>query len=173
MKSYSWILRILVAALIASFAPSLSSAQITSGKVLMDKIVIPAGAPEPVQFAASELNKYLKKSVGVDLPVVTGSPARGAFFITTVQVSPGVDKNAGEFAKEAGRKFDRSITAEREGCVYMVGENPRSALYAVYDFLQDRLGIRFYGTGKLNEVVPVHKGFKIKIGDDVAHGFGS
>ena len=38
----------------------------------------------------------------------------------------------------------------------MVGENPRSALYAVYDFLQDRLGIRFYGPGAINEIVPTH-----------------
>ncbi|MHB8972291.1 MAG: DUF4838 domain-containing protein [Pirellulaceae bacterium] len=142
----------------------ITSGRITSGTVQLDKIVIPTNAPEPVTFAASELHAYLQQSTGVDLPITVGDPVGGALFITTASLSPAAEEKTGGFTNESNRRFDRTIIAERAGCVYLVGENPRSALYAVYDFLQDRLGIRFYGTGAVNEIVPFHETLEIEPG---------
>lgn len=142
----------------------IARAQVLYDDIRLERIIIPPNSPEPLRFAAEELKAYLEKSVGADLPVLKGVPARGAFFITTPQLTPDIDKQAGGFTPETNRKFDRTLIAERQGCVYLIGENPRSALYAVYDLLQDRLGVRFYGPGAINEIVPVHKKLDLKPG---------
>lgn len=168
MRTNSWILQLLIATTTAIFTNFAAQAQVTSGNVQITKIAIPANAPEPVTFAASELKAYLKKSTGADLPILTGDSPSGAFFISTSQLSPSAEKKVGGFSKETNRKFDRATIAERDGCVYLVGENPRSALYAVYDFLQDRLGIRFYGPGA--EIVPVHTKLELAPGMTLRKG---
>lgn len=139
-------------------------AQIVCGDLRLDRIVVPERSPEPIRFAAEELRAYLKRSVGVDLPIKCGGPERGAFFITATGLTSGAEEKVGGFTHEPNRKFDRTVIAERGGCFYLIGENDRSALYAVYDFLQERVRIRFYGPGPANEVVPAHKELKIEAG---------
>jgi hypothetical protein len=42
---------------------------------------------------------------------------------------------------------DRALVVAKSGCVYLIGENNRSSLYAVYDFLQEFASIEFFGPG--------------------------
>lgn len=116
-------------------------------------IRVPPESPEPVRFAASELQAYLRKAAGVNLPIVEGKPEKGAFYVCTSSLEPEAEVEVGGFS-ESG--FDRSLIAVRGDCVYLVGENPRAAVYAVYDFLQARLGLRFFGPGPEHEIVPLH-----------------
>lgn len=135
--------------------------KITCGKVAITKITVPTDAPKPVRFAAKELRAYLKKGLGINFPIREGKPERGNFFITTAQLSPRALKKAGGFEK---RTFDRALVFEQGGCVWLIGENPRSALYAVYDFLQKKLGARFFAPGEEHEIVPSHERLHLELG---------
>ena len=142
-------------------------ASLTLNNRPFERISYPGNAPESVRFAAAELRRYLNISLGVNLRTEQGTPARGTIFITVKgKESPWVIKTGG-FQK--GR-YDRSIIGDCNGCLLIAGENPISALYAVYDFLQQQLGLRFYGPGGAHEHIPartklnLEKGFILKTG---------
>jgi hypothetical protein len=118
----------------------------------VEHIRMAPGSPEPVRFAASELQVYLRKAVGVDLPVAEGKLEKGTFFVSTWQFAPEATAGIGDLGEDG---FDRCAIGVHDGCVYLIGENPRSALFAVYDFLQACLGVRFLGPGTDHEFVPV------------------
>ncbi len=126
-------------------------AGITLDQTAIERVSYPKGAPAPVRFAAEELQSYLKESLGVAIDAGEGAPSKGSFFISTTEVSPKLTAEVGPF--EEG-KYDRCIIAGRNGRILMIGENPISALYAVYDFLQEKLNIRFFGPGHEHEYIP-------------------
>jgi len=135
--------------------------KIILGKKPVERITYPDDAPPPIRFAAEELQTYLKESLNVEIDVEKGVPAKGAFFISTSELNPEVAADAGPF--EEG-KYDRCIVSCQDDCVFMIGENPMSALYAVYDFLQDRLNIRFFAPGREHEYIPTHSALHLENG---------
>jgi len=127
--------------------------KITLGQTSVRRIFYPQNASAPVQFAAQELQSYLKKSLNVAIDAREGVSAKGAFFLSTVQANPEAIAKAGPFKKG---KYDQSVAFGRDGCIFMIGENPVSVLYAVYDFLQACLNIRFFAPGRQHEYIPKH-----------------
>lgn len=123
---------------------------ITADRALVTTIRVAAGAPAPVVFAAHELQRYLAMAVGAALPVEEGGAGRGACYV-------GVE--SGAVLGSVG--FDRAAVAVIDGGVRLVGENPRSALYAVYDFLRDFLDVRFWGPGEAFEDVPARPALEL------------
>jgi hypothetical protein len=123
---------------------------IIAGSSQITRIVIPAQAPGPLALAAMELQKYARLTLGNELPVAPDKPQAGAFFITTPQLTPLAPMEA----LEEPSRHDRCQVTVRDGCVWLVGENERSALYAVYDFLRLHLNVGFFGPGEEHEVVP-------------------
>jgi hypothetical protein len=113
----------------------------------LTRIRYPAGASETVKFAASELARYVEKVSGAKLSVAEGKPERGAMFLSTT-----LPKNLRLEFQTNG--FDRALVVAKQGCVYLIGENDRSALYAIYDFLQDFGRIEFFGPGERHEYIP-------------------
>lgn len=111
-------------------------------------IVIPTN-PAPVEeTAAAELQQYLNKTYGVELPIVSESKASGkAFYIGRT-----------DYAKAAGitgKSVENWIIKEDNGNVILTGgvkENDRGIIYAVYHFLEDIVGVRWWSN--FEEYIP-------------------
>lgn len=109
-------------------------------------------APTPVAFAATEFTNLLKRASGADFPVI----ADGAAPENSIVI--GEPKSASEIRKRfpglATNGNDRISIKLDEGRLYIVGDKPRSALYAIYSFLDRELDIRFLWPGEDGEFVP-------------------
>ena len=96
--------------------------------------------------AVSEFRRALKLISGVDFPVLDKSSTATDFPLSNV-VYIGVDS--------ALAKTPDLIRMEtRAGNLYLTGGSPRSALYAVYEFLREQLGVRWLWPGEDGEFLP-------------------
>ncbi len=122
---------------------------LAKGGVSNWSILLPANAGIVERFAADELAKYVKKISGAK--IMFADPA-GAKPVSNV-IHIGLRRElAAEFGIDCGPDgelptpaegfdgYELSITPER---IVIAGENPRGALYGVYDILE-RLGCRWY-----------------------------
>ncbi len=90
--------------------------------------------------AASELQSYLKKITGAELPIVTDSTAPTKYEIIVGKTNREAD---GEFDREE-LGDDGFVIKTVEKKLWLVGGQTRGTLYSVYTFLEDYLGCRFY-----------------------------
>jgi len=119
-------------------------------------IVIPAKAVPAEVFAASELQRYLHKMTGTQLPLVNEEEQGNG-----PVVSVGATKQAERAAAVPRRRYpqDGSYRLYSAGPnIHVVGCSPRGTLYAVYDMLE-RLGCRWFAPGYdfykgMNDLVP-------------------
>lgn len=137
---------------------------ISVSDVSLSSIRYALGASETVRFAASELSRYLLQATGATLPVSVGRPEAGVMFVTADM--PSELRNS--FQRN---RFDRALVTAKEGCVYLVGENDRSTLYCVYDFLQQYAHIEFFGPGESHECIPPVK--RITLSPTINTKYGS
>ena len=111
--------------------------------------------------ASTELQKYLKQISGVEVPIVTDSTEPVAKEIVVGKTNREAD---GEFDRE--ELGDDGLVIKTNGKkLFLVGGEQRGTLYAVYTFLEEYLGCRFY----LNDVekVPEQKTISLeKIEED-------
>jgi len=149
-------------------------------------IVIPDDPSLTESFAAEELATYLKKSTGAVLPVLkeketSAKPPEG-----TVVLVGGTEKtkalgitlkgitNGGFLVRRTGNflvfrgEDDRTIiyTGYYDGKAIPVDPRQRSetrhgTLFAVYDFLEKNVGVRWYWPGDLGEVVPARSSVSV------------
>ena len=103
-------------------------------------IVRGENASESEITAALELQKYLKKITGVELPIVKDSESETEFEIIVGKTSR---ENDGEFDRNE-LKDDGFIIKTRGKKLLLVGGEQRGTLYSVYTFLEEYLGCRFY-----------------------------
>lgn len=122
------------------------------GGISLSSIVIGEDATELTSYAASELQKYLRKSFGSAPDIKRGAPSAGCMHLVQ---RPFPDN---------GKLFDRTMIQDRGGWLELAGENPISVLYAVYDFLKSCLGIRFFAAGEAFEYVPQTVAFSLPNG---------
>lgn len=105
-------------------------------------IVIDKDAPLSEQYAASELQAWLKEVGGVSLPIVgldEGEPGK--------RLVVGYNSIVKDLVPEARIQSpsDDSFTwCSKGGDILFWGGSERGTLYSVYDFLEDQLGIRWY-----------------------------
>ena len=109
------------------------------------RIVLPPRALEPVVYAARELRDYLEKISGQRLSIFPGE--QPAFGDIAVGIPP-----VGEMVLSDG---ERVRIKTESGILFLAGDGTRGTLYAVYTFLEEFLGVRWY-TSKV-EKVPKHK----------------
>jgi len=110
--------------------------------------------------AASELQSYLLKITGAELPIVTDTAAAAEKEIVV-----------GLTNREADGAYDRTELAE-DGFIletesqklWIIGGERAGTLYGVYEFLESYLGCRFY-TAEL-EKVPEAKNISLSIAED-------
>lgn len=113
--------------------------------------VIVSGGGECEKFAAEELRGFIKQSTGAELPVK--SREEGKPFISigkTAELSAA--KIEPQWKKQRKDSFFCSIV---NGNIFLSGKRERGTLYAVYDFLEKNLGVRFLASDET--YVPKHK----------------
>jgi len=128
-------------------------------RIPVRRIVYPPQVSPILCRAAGELQYYLKKSLGVELRVEEGEPGEGSFYISAVGIEPELLALVGAFEKG---KYDSSFAAGKDHILFLAGENPLSALFAVYDFLQECLDIRFFAAR--HEFVPEKEELRLRNG---------
>ena len=127
------------------------------------RIVVKPSAPLPVSFGAKELSGYLEKITGAKLQIAS-EPAEG---LHNVCIGTLADK---ELVREAGireeeLKEDGFALSAANGRLYIIGQNPRGALYGSYGILKKYGGVRWlvpgpdgeYYSRKTNVTIPDQK----------------
>jgi len=130
----------------ATFAGTAQTPLFDSGRSGWEICISPT-ASSAEQRAAGELRDYLKKISGAELPINRDGtvPGRNRIIIGT----DGNEKN--------GVENDSFRIRTQGDNLYLTGSNPRSALYAVYGFLEKVCGVHWFHPGAGGEVVPVRK----------------
>lgn len=117
------------------------------------QIVIPVKADAAESYAAKELQTALKKISGADFAVINSDEAKpGQIIIGSLATSPAVQKQE----KALGlKKSNTEMLAVKtlNNTLYLAGDVPRGALYAVYSFLQKQLGVRWFWPGDDGEYI--------------------
>lgn len=113
-------------------------------------IVVAAGSAEPVKFAASELSAYLGRITGRQPKILENG--KGMFYVS-LPAEECVPANIREQLKGHGQ--EAFVIESKEGRLYLVGNSPRAAVYAVYGFLEKHLGCRWYTPDPAEEIVPL------------------
>ena len=93
--------------------------------------------------AAGELQRTIKIMSGVELPIISGSDFKAQTIVIKVGEVPG-----------ATAKDDAFQVYTKDGKICCTGSNPRSALYAVYAFLEKVCGVRWVWPGASGEFIP-------------------
>ncbi len=105
---------------------------IENGKTTYE-IVLPDNSKSDIKKAATELQSYLEKSTGVKIPVTNtqnSTPDKNKIFV-------GQNKN--------NLKTAHTILIKTDGKnLIITGGNAKSTLYAVYTFLENYIGCRWY-----------------------------
>lgn len=102
------------------------------------RIVISRAASPGTRYAAEELAKYLKAASGAVFPVVTDDSPPEEREIVLGRTGRAGTPPAGPL------KNDGYILRTAGGKLFLTGENERGDVYAVYGFLERKLGFRFY-----------------------------
>ena len=115
----------------------LDPAALAGGKDAAGKAVV-----TPAQHAAHELGDFLRQVTGADFRVVvTSEPAAGPMLV----VGPGaVQRRLWPEVRLDNLHPDGIVLASRDGNLLLAGDEPRGTLYAVYSFLQDAVGCRWW-----------------------------
>ena len=126
-------------------------------------IVLSSVATEAEKFASVELQTYLKKVSGIEIPVKFDSEEISENRILVGQT---------RFTKELGLSTDdlkqegfRIKTIDNN--LALVGRDDAGTQFAIYTFLEEYLGVRWFWPGELGEVVPQMKTIQINQIDDI------
>jgi hypothetical protein len=142
-KKISGVLLLATGMVLSSCSPGRTDRQACIGKNgNIQSIGIPANADTVIRTAATELQRYLEKITGKELPIVSGAAAND----TTHQIRFVLTEDTA--LKWDGYKTD--IGNER---IVLSANEPRGLLYAAYDLLE-RSGCSFVYPGESEEVVP-------------------
>jgi antitoxin (DNA-binding transcriptional repressor) of toxin-antitoxin stability system len=140
------------------------------------RIVLPADSNSIAQFAAQELQAFLTQSLGQSIPIVDLPQDQGVNLI--------ISKNADALQlglDVASLPRDGFYIHVHQNNVYLLGRDDQSVvmdqviekglwaqcfergtLFAVYDFLERFVGVRFYFPGDMGTIIPSHNDLIIK-----------
>jgi len=106
------------------------------------RIYVGEGAAGPVLFAAEELQRYIHEATGNALEVsrMAGLAGKHVVCLAADGSAPGEWLRGPE---DAGEETYRISSVAGGGRVFS-GGSPRAVLYAVYDFLEEEVGYRWY-----------------------------
>ena len=139
-------------------------------------IVIPAKPLDAVRYAANELKYHLDKAFGADFAIVAEDALAGSkmpchFFLGATK--------AAEVAKVPGRELkpdERYLKIQGNG-LYLVGKDSNikyahipkmwtvrslGTLYAVYDFLETELKVKWLWPGETGEIIPKRSSLSVR-----------
>ncbi|MFA6240746.1 MAG: DUF4838 domain-containing protein [Candidatus Hydrogenedentales bacterium] len=136
---------IVVVALCACFA-SLAQAQeqlvLAENGASAFRIVVGASASPSEHYAANELQRFLKEITGVELPIATDADP-----IQPHEILVGKSKHLDSLNLNidwAALGTEGIVMRTHEGHLVLAGGTKRGAMYAVYNFLDEVLGCRWF-----------------------------
>ena len=172
-------------ALAACVAPALAEkpafVAVRDGKAMAD-IVLGENANGVEQFAADELAYHIAKASGAELEIVTEGKADLSrmpyhFFVGATEAARsaglpvGKLENEERLLKTVGNGFyllGGDVASTKKAAVSSWGASARGTMYAVYDFLETDMGVRWLWPGKSGEYVP--KAATIAVGNVARRG---
>ena len=133
-------------ALMCSTLTLAAATMVSSGKSSWQIVISPRATSTEV-YAANELQAHLLEMSKAKLPIVKSDtiPAKNAIVIGFAKTMPALPADLTKFETA---EQDTLRVAYRNGNLYCVGNSHRSALYAVYAFLKNVCGVRWYRPGK-------------------------
>ena len=131
-------------------SPRESNITLVADGVSRATIVVSPKASDQVRFAARELQAHLKIASGAEIKIVTDNQPHSG-----VVISVGHTSYAEKAGIDAARLRREGFVIEtRGGNLALVGRDDDGTQFAVYEFLERQLGVRWYWPGELGEVVP-------------------
>jgi len=136
---------------------------ITDNGLPQSVIVINTEATETEKFAAQELQTYLRKISGVEIPVKTDSenPQGNRILVGQNRLTEELDLKTDNLSREG---FHIKTIGND---LVLVGVDDTGTQFGVYTFLEKYLGVRWFWPGELGEVIPHIKTIKIEPIDDI------
>ncbi len=121
------------------------------------KVCLASQADPATVYAAQELTNALKKISGCDFGLQVGGPFPAAHAIVIGDLGdPEVAARASALQLSQGA-VEQTVVRTLDGRLYLAGNQPRGALYAVYAFLQRELGVRWLWPGPDGEFMPARE----------------
>jgi hypothetical protein len=120
------------------------SALIAENGVAKAVIVIAEDASEPEQHAAAELAEFLEQITGAEFEVVSPPAADSPRLLVGAEAAKLAEP---DFSTE-GLGTDGVVIRRVGDDLILAGGNPRGTLYAVYTFLEDELGCRWWSSSE-------------------------
>lgn len=117
-------------------------------------------APESVREAARELQHYVKKVSGADLPITTAPPVGNFIAIGDSGLLPSRELPVRGIPPEGYRIISRNgnffIVGNdtSDNATTVTGENSTGSLFGTYAFIEAYLGVRWFMPGEVGEYVP-------------------
>ena len=105
-------------------------------------IVVAEDAPPPVGHAAEELAGFLKQITGANFDIVGQAPAGK----TRLLIGPQAARLAESGFSTEGLGAEGIVIRTSGNNLILAGGHPRGTLYAVYTFLEDSLGCRWWSS---------------------------
>lgn len=115
------------------------------------KICISPESGEQGQYAADELASFLKKISGADFQIEKTDKASSEKAIVLGAITDPIMKDHAAALKLAAAEDDEIVIRTIGKNLYIAGSNRRSALYAVYTFLEKALDVHFFWQGESGE----------------------
>jgi len=138
------LLTFLLAAVVCAKTAKEGVVRIADNKIAQAVIVIAEDAGEPEQHAAAELAEFLEQITGAEFEVVS-PPAVGR---ARLLVGPKAAKLAEPDFTVEGLGTDGIVIRSVGNDLILAGGYPRGTLYAVYTFLEDELGCRWWSSSE-------------------------
>ena len=131
---------------------------VRDGQLLFNGIVTPDKPVPMAAIAAKELVYHLKLATGTELPVITEKavkPGGRYFYLGACRANAGLKpKKAGWNEGTVKISSDRIQIAGNDGSRDGLGITSSGTAFAVYEFLERYLGVRWIWPGKDGEIVP-------------------
>ncbi len=145
--------------------PLLASPAVRAGQLALvragkpaARIVLPADADAKETLAADELQLYVKKISGAELPIGRDAHSPGAKVFIGLR-----DASIRRKLRIDTLKWDGFVMARQGDALVLAGNWPVGTLNAVYAFLEDEYGVRWYMPTEFGENVP--KAATLSVGD--------
>ena len=132
----------LIASFVLCFGIEVSAVTIAENGLAPAVIVVPAEAAEPEQHAAAELAAFLGKISGAEFSIVHERAADKPCLL----VGPEAAKMADPTFSTDDLGTDGIVIRTVGDDLILAGGHPRGTLYAVYTFLEDHLGCRWWSS---------------------------
>jgi hypothetical protein len=126
-------------------------------------IVVGDSASQAVRFAAAELQRYLKRISGADIPIETAgkAPTGPCIFVGDSEPLKALK------LPPAGLARDALEIKTASGHLILAGGDDSATQFAVYTFLEKYLGVRWLWPGELGEVVPRNRSVAVGPIDEI------